>query len=1143
MAFQRLERPPPSGGTPSAPSSTPKVAQPAPRQQSLAPSPGGFQRLTKPQVITNPVAAARATASKQQPGAKGHVASVTGTPFKGQTGGSLEGVKYAPGGGFLGHLGSDITGIVTGIPSAVVLAGKNVAGAGATLYSNLPGVPGQAAAGRFGENVLKEDLKVVKATASDYANRYGPALSALVHGHPLAAAENVGSAFYQHPGLVALDFAAGVGAAGKAAGAVGKVAARVAPESAAGRAGARLADQSITPGGARYRAPKTYTDPISEGTANEAVATVARERRPYSRNPLTREFVQKPLERVAARVERSAESHAQDLPEAYHPVVKRLTPQGKFDAAARATAQDVRLAGEDRLSAELARIGTAYQRTIRSLRPIKGAPQVAEHLQVVPHEADVVHLHLRGVLDQPGMTPVQARDRLVATMRQNLATAKGAGERTKAAEQNVARFAAIPEHYLNLETAPAHVQAAVQEGRALIDESQQRAVASGLISPETAEASRTRAADVLLGGAKYDPATEAILKPEGFQAGPQARYLPDIPAERMGPVAAGKATGRFAKERVQRSHGTLISRGNVVTSPNLPLFAARRTLAHEQLSENVGNLIARTAYRHGGEPVSGEAALNLLRADKSRLRLSSDPGRVHIVSVKAVQHALDHLNDATRQSGVDQRVIDDVLKEPDEAAIRANPKDYIALPRAAVEEWRTAMKSPDALLRGYDSMLSAWKSGILAFTPRFYVNNLVSNAALYGLAAGPDIRSMIQAARKGSPFRAEGVIPERVAGSTIAREAGARAIAIKDTGVGAKLNHWAQRGFEFNQKLESFWRRSLYIHAAKKTLRDEGGKFRHLSQEEVADAVAKMPPELVQESIRTVRDFLGDYQRFNRVERNVVKRVIPFYSWLRFIGTLTVALPFRSPLRAEALAVLSKANDVENPQDYLRPLYNRGRINLPGPFAMRSTGFNPFSTVAEPIAAVTGEGSKLTGLARALAGGGAGPVPQALIGEVSGRDPFTGRDYTAPPGFMGSVASFGYDPQRINPATGLPETVHATPGFLDQLGEDLPFVSQARQLISGGRTPYDTASTWSLLLNRLGAGSPAYDLYKPGPVTGRATSPIPYLSTIAGLLGAPIQRVDPQAELAAYQKQLAQLAAARSATLRAQAKARARVGS
>lgn len=1048
--------------------------------------------------------------------------TITGRPVEGGAS-QLARATAAPGpSGFLANLGHDLVGVATGLPSAGVLLAKNLAVPFVTPFS--PSYPA---------GVMKEDVQLGHLVWSDLSQRYGPAASALVHGDPVGAGRALAHSFYAHPGLMALDVGGASAVAGKLVGVGGRLAARVAPESAAGRVGARLGNRAITPGAPRYREPKVYTDPISPGTAHEATSTVTRSRRPYSANPLTRELIQKPAGRALGRAGRSLERHAEGTPRVYQPLLRRVTQEGKFDAAARRAAQDVRMGGEDRLAAELQRIGGAYQETIRSLKPIKGKGQVAEHLQAVPHEADVVHLHLRGIFDQPGMRPTVARDTMVQTMRENITQAKARGERTAEAEQNLARFEAIPERYLHLDTAPAHVRAAVVEGRKLIDEGQRRAVESKLVTPETARTSAERAVNVLLGRGKWDPVTERILTPAGFKAGPEARYLTDVPAAKMGSVPAGKSVGRFTKERVRQSHGRLISRGNVVTSPNLPLFQARRVLAHEQLGENVANLIARTAYRHGPEVARGPKALQMLRAN---------PDRVHLVSVRAVQHALDDLEQVPEHGGVDANVLDRVLNTtPDEAAVRANPKDFIAIPKAAVEEWRTAMQSPDRMLRGYDSVLSAWKSGILAFTPRFYVNNLVSNAALYGLAAGPDIKSMIQAARKGSAFRKEGVIPERVAGSTIAREAGARALQLRE-GPLAAAQRWADRGFALNQRLESFWRRALYIHKAKGSLRDEGGKFRHLSQEEIADAVRKMPPQLVEESIRTVNDFLGDYRRFSRFERNAVKRVVPFYSWLRFIGTLTVALPFRSPLRAEALAALSKANDLENPGDFMRPLYNRGRINLPGGLAMRTTGLNPFSTVTEPIAAVTGQGSKVTGLARALTSGGAGPLAQLAIGEVTGRDPFTGRDYSAPPGYQGSFASYGQDAQRLNPATGLLETVHPSPGLGEQLLRQVPFMGAARQLLAGSQTPYDVTPTWDLIQHRFGGGPPAADLFRPSALTGRATGPIPYVSTLASLLGAPVQQVNPAAEQANYLRQQALAAVARANTIKQRAKLGARVG-
>lgn len=1256
------------------------------------------------------------------------VSPVTGRPFASAQTQIAQAAQGGPS-GFLANLGKDLVGVATGLPSSLALAGKNL-GAVTGLNLLLPGAP-------TAHEVVSEDVEVGRAVRRDYSERYGPALNALLQGDPVGAGRALATSIHEHPGLFALD----VGSVGSGAGAAvrvgGKLAARVAPEAALGRVGARLADTRITPGGARYREPKTYTSRLAEDTTHEAVATISRKRRPYSRNPITRAVVQKPAARLASRIERHVEDIAGDQPAGARALLRPLTEQGRFERAARRTAQDVRLAGEDRLSAELARIGTAYQRTVRTLKPIKGKGQVVEHLQVVPHEADVVHLHVRGLLDQPGMSPVQARDTLVATMRSNLDAAAARGERTKAASENIARFEAIPEHYLSLETAPPHVRTAVEEARSLIDESQRRAVESGMVAPETARASAERAVNILLGGSRYDPrvlnwtpraqeaasralaadrrlqdlrrgrvapgsvatpmeaqraaaagasaageraardvaleragrrplrmptrweaaaeqtsnglrrllgqrdvspgqakrATQMLAHVErnartpaqhgrvaalrqmahlieehsghrivdpadvlrgtprvglrtlgrhyarteraqqvaramsdaplrrairessaerriarsqlrteldpggftpprpGFTAGPEARYLPDVPASKIGPVGGGKSTGRFTKERVRQSHGTLISRGNVVTSPNLPLFAARRVLASEQLSENVANLIGRTAYRHGGQIARGPKALSLLR---------SDPQRVHLVSVKSVQHALAELDNVPEGAGVERATLDRLFAQPDEATVQARPNDFIAIPKSAMDEWRVAMQSPDAALRKYDTVLSAWKAGILAFTPRFYLNNLVGGALLYGLAAGPDIRALFQAARKDSAFRAEGVIPERVAGSTIAREAGSRALEVQE-GHFARAKKWADRGFEFNQRLESWWRRALYIHKAKGVLRDEGGKFRHLTQEEVADAVAKMPPELVEESIRTVEQFLGDYRRFNRAERDYVKRAVPFYSWLRHISTLTVTLPIRSPLRAQALHLLSEANQVENPGDFMRPLYNRGRINLPGGLALRTTGINPFSTIVEPAAALTGEGSKATGLARALTSGGAGPAAQVFIGEVTGRDPFTGRDYSAPPGYQGSVSSYGQDAQRTNPVTGLAETVHPSPGFGEQLLRQVPFVGPARQLLAGSQSPYDVTSTWDLLMHRLGGGPASADLFHPAPMQGRATAPLPYVSTIAGLLGAPIQRVDPAAEQAAYDQAYVRSILAYVNTIKQRGKLSARV--
>jgi hypothetical protein len=99
------------------------------------------------------------------------------------------------GGGFFGHLAGDISGVIQGIPSLGELAVKNIAAIPADLYSAIPGAPGAKGARHFAMGVANEDLKAGKGILHDYATRYGPTFRSIAHLHPLAAAENFGSAF------------------------------------------------------------------------------------------------------------------------------------------------------------------------------------------------------------------------------------------------------------------------------------------------------------------------------------------------------------------------------------------------------------------------------------------------------------------------------------------------------------------------------------------------------------------------------------------------------------------------------------------------------------------------------------------------------------------------------------------------------------------------------------------------------------------------------------------------------------------------------------------------------------------------------------------------------------------------------------
>ena len=114
-----------------------------------------------------------------------------------------------------------------------------------------------------------------------------------------------------------------------------------------------------------------------------------------------------------------------------------------------------------------------------------------------------------------------------------------------------------------------------------------------------------------------------------------------------------------------------------------------------------------------------------------------------------------------------------------------------------------------------------------------------------------------------------------------------------------------RKGFEINSHLEEVWRRAAFANRAKRLLANEGIRASKLSDADFAHALEHMPAEAIRSIARDVEFFIGDYRKFNQFEQKFVKRVVPFYSWLRVISKLTFALPFRSPLRAELMAVLA----------------------------------------------------------------------------------------------------------------------------------------------------------------------------------------------------------------------------------------------
>jgi hypothetical protein len=599
--------------------------------------------------------------------------------------------------------------------------------------------------------------------------------------------------------------------------------------------------------------------------------------------------------------------------------------------------------------------------------------------------------------------------------------------------------------------------------------------------------------------------------PNRYDVGRAGAYFPDRPADRLATARndprTNNAFGRLTQDKVHESHGTLFGMGNVSLDPRHVLQALDRALVDDMHPGFIRLMVDRFAFRRNGEVAEGDRAL---------MAMEADPQNVVLVSRKRLEDSMRLAREAPEGQMPDDpfRGLENemLVGEPGLAAAKQIPAamrgDVIAIPKAAIDAVRQGY-GPGRQFGIYDTPLQLWRRGILAFAPRWYLNNLFGNTLQFGLLTGFDVKALSQA-RMG---QLGGLVPERVGGSTIIAET--RTADTLNVGPArAAYEAVTNRGMDFNHRIESWIRRAAFISRSKRGLRQVGINPSKLSADEWGRLLEDFPTELMDEVMRDTELFMGNYVRMSPFERAWMKRIFPFYSWMRVIGRFMGGVPIRHPKRVALAAAVSRASaEAVNPEDFMLPLYDRGRVNLPGGLAWRTFSANPFTTHAELVANIA-SGNPINvagGLARDVTPIGG----QQVVQYVSGRNPF-GRPFSAPPGYDGRAQAFGFPAQQINPATGLPEESQVAPPWYEMALQTVPIVpGLVRGLASGGRPAYDVATTFDLVtrrrpdwqLFREQTNEPANEQLMAGPV------PInPFLS----ILGLNTVRRNREAERARY---------------------------
>ncbi len=615
-----------------------------------------------------------------------------------------------------------------------------------------------------------------------------------------------------------------------------------------------------------------------------------------------------------------------------------------------------------------------------------------------------------------------------------------------------------------------------------------------------------------------------------FKGNPAAEHIAAQPLDKFQarPAAAIQILrGPIVPKTAKAGRASLVPSGNFRIDPALVTeqrFRAEVALQHPQLVHDMlDGFAARDA---GGKLVRGDRVLAMMRAN---------PDDWIPVSQASLEKAFAKLDNLDTGQLADTQTVNSVLhggrdeffegggsdlkwrRGPDGKRV-IGAKDVYLLPRVVAKEWAEAMRPKR--IPYYDSLLDGWKAGMLAFHPRWYVYNLVGNTFQYMLMSGGDVRSIRDTMRYRQKLGAAlGDVGADVRMASLARDVGLEPG--MSTGVLRKI---ADAGFGFNDRLEGLIRDAAMVSRTRTELKSAGKLKRGDSVDAMVDAIGNLPADspIIREAARTTTLFMGEYRRFNTFERAVLRRVFPFYSWLRVITKLTASLPFKAPIRSELLSIgtqlaFESMTDEEQFLENLRPLWDRGGVGVPGTdIVVRTTSANPLSTVAPYVDALGNRSANefVAALAPSIT-----PPFSAAVAAAAGKSVLGQRDFTAPAGYNDTVPVYGRDPLYRDPATGRIETADpAKPPLLESLAQStIPFYGSAlRSVAAGEKKPYDTASTPALIANRLFGIGDASQLFKK-PSAYQTSSPVGpggIMTVLGSEAGLPIRHRDTNAEIA-----------------------------
>lgn len=332
--------------------------------------------------------------------------------------------------------------------------------------------------------------------------------------------------------------------------------------------------------------------------------------------------------------------------------------------------------------------------------------------------------------------------------------------------------------------------------------------------------------------------------------------------------------------------------------------------------------------------------------------------------------------------------------------------------------------------RAYDSATGKWKHTVLALSPRWHFGNVVGNLAM-AVGAGLNPIDIVKYGNQARTAVRNGESPAALlsSGYHFSEEAMNALAGPTPKGFVEAMKHPIQWSYNMNQYVDDVNRTMIYL--AKKS---EG-----VSSQAAVDIALKAA---------------GDFGRLTPFEKNVMRRIMPFYTWQKHITKLAFRLPLEDPARVAWTLHLAEMGDRLNPDPGAEGFYNN-TIGVGG-LRLNMQSADPF-----------GSSMFASGLGKEAVGRSINPLLGTATAMLTGKSLKRGLENVRQPG-----VEFGEKGQPLlqNPGEAA--------GYLAQ---QVPQVRQLQDLVAGKtktrldtgepaetQYPQDAQNRWQQLLKLAG---------------------------------------------------------------------------